>query len=83
MPTPDSRSQWRSWIGCPMTDACMSCLTGVLVVSPRPTTIYQFAAFQLGKVLDAACPEDLCVMPVTITPAHLTSRLRPRGSEAG
>jgi hypothetical protein len=37
-------------------------LDGVLVVSPRPTTIYQFAAFQLGKVLDAACPEGLCVM---------------------
>jgi Uma2 family endonuclease len=37
-------------------------LDGVLVVSPRPTTIHQFAAFQLGKILDAACPEDLCVM---------------------
>jgi Uma2 family endonuclease len=37
-------------------------LDGALVVSPRPTTVHQFAAFQLGKVLDAACPEDLCVM---------------------
>jgi Uma2 family endonuclease len=37
-------------------------LDGVLVVSPRPTTVHQFAAFQLGKILDNACPEDLCVM---------------------
>jgi Uma2 family endonuclease len=37
-------------------------LDGVLVVSPRPTTLHQFAAFQLGKLLDVACPEDLCVM---------------------
>ncbi len=37
-------------------------LDGVLVVSPRPTTVHQFAAFQLGKILDDACPEDLCVM---------------------
>ena len=37
-------------------------LDGVLVASPRPTTIHQFAAFQLGKILDDACPQDLCVM---------------------
>jgi Uma2 family endonuclease len=37
-------------------------LDGVLVVSPRPTTVHQFAAFRLGRILDDACPEDLCVM---------------------
>jgi Uma2 family endonuclease len=37
-------------------------LDGVLVVSPRPTTLHQFTAFQLGKLLDGACPDDLCVM---------------------
>ena len=37
-------------------------LDGVLVVSPRPTTVHQFAAFQLGKILDEACPAELCVM---------------------
>jgi Uma2 family endonuclease len=37
-------------------------LDGVLVVSPRPTTVHQFAAFRLAKILDDACPEDLCVM---------------------
>jgi Uma2 family endonuclease len=37
-------------------------LDGVLVVSPRPTTVHQFTAFQLGKILDEACPEELCVM---------------------
>jgi len=38
-------------------------LDGVLVVSPRPTSIHQLAAFRLAKVLDSACPEDLCVLP--------------------
>jgi Uma2 family endonuclease len=38
-------------------------LDGVLVVSPRPTTVHQFAAFKLAGILDAACPEDLCVVP--------------------
>ncbi len=37
-------------------------LDGVLVVSPRPTTVHQFTAFRLAKILDDACPEDLCVM---------------------
>lgn len=37
-------------------------LDGVLVVSPRPTTVHQFAAFRLGKILDDACPGDLCVL---------------------
>src|SRR5215469_12853904 len=38
-------------------------LDGVLIVSPRPTTIHQYVAFRLAKVLDDACPDDLCVMP--------------------
>jgi Uma2 family endonuclease len=38
-------------------------LDGVLIVSPRPTTVHQFVAMQLLRVLDDACPEDLCVIP--------------------
>jgi Uma2 family endonuclease len=38
-------------------------LDGVLVVSPRPTTVHQFAAARLFRVLDDACPDDLCVLP--------------------
>jgi Uma2 family endonuclease len=38
-------------------------LDGVLVVSPRPTTIHQFVAMRLLRVLADACPEDLCVVP--------------------
>ncbi len=38
-------------------------LDGVLVVSPRPTTIYQVVAGRLYGVLSGACPEDLCVVP--------------------
>jgi Uma2 family endonuclease len=38
-------------------------LDGALVVSPRPTTIHQFAAGRLFRVLDEACPQDLCVLP--------------------
>lgn len=37
-------------------------LDGVLVVSPRPTTIHQFAATRLAALLDAACPDDLCAV---------------------
>ena len=36
---------------------------GVLIVSPRPTMIHQFVAFQIAKMLDDACPSDLCVLP--------------------
>jgi hypothetical protein len=35
-------------------------LDGGLVVSPRPTTIHQFVADRLFRVLDSACPIDLC-----------------------
>ena len=38
-------------------------LSGVLVVSPRPTTIHQVVAGRLYGTLSSACPEDLCVVP--------------------
>jgi Uma2 family endonuclease len=38
-------------------------LDGVLIVSPRPTTVHQFVAMRLLRVLADACPEDLCVVP--------------------
>ena len=38
-------------------------LDGTLVVSPRPTTVHQFVAMRLLRVLADACPEDLCVVP--------------------
>ncbi len=37
-------------------------LDGVLVVSPRPTTIHQLAATRLATLLENACPGDLCVL---------------------
>jgi Uma2 family endonuclease len=38
-------------------------LDGVLIVSPRPTTVHQLAAGRLVMLLGTACPEDLCVVP--------------------
>jgi Uma2 family endonuclease len=38
-------------------------LDGALVVSPRPTTVHQFVAMRLLRVLADACPDDLCVVP--------------------
>jgi Uma2 family endonuclease len=38
-------------------------LDGVLIVSPRPTTVHQFVAMRLLRALADACPEDLCVVP--------------------
>jgi Uma2 family endonuclease len=38
-------------------------LDGVLVVSPRPTTLHQLAAMRLAALLDNACPDGLCVLP--------------------
>ena len=38
-------------------------LDGVLIVSPRPTTIHQVVAGRLYGVLSGACPADLCVVP--------------------
>ena len=37
-------------------------LDGVLVVSPRPTTVHQLASSRLVTELTIACPEDLCVL---------------------
>ena len=37
-------------------------LDGVLIVSPRPTTVHQMSAMRLAAGLYAACPEDLCVV---------------------
>jgi Uma2 family endonuclease len=37
-------------------------MDGVLVVSPRPTTVHQFVATRLIGVLSGACPEGLCVV---------------------
>jgi Uma2 family endonuclease len=38
-------------------------LDGVLIVSPRPTTVHQMSATRLAAALYTACPEDLCVVP--------------------
>jgi Uma2 family endonuclease len=37
-------------------------LDGVLVVSPRPTTVHQLAATKLVTLLENACPDGLCVL---------------------
>jgi Uma2 family endonuclease len=37
-------------------------IDGVLVVSPRPTTIHQLVATRLVPILDKACPQELCVV---------------------
>jgi Uma2 family endonuclease len=37
-------------------------LDGVLIVSPRPTTVHQLAATRLTTLLGNACPDDLCVL---------------------
>ena len=38
-------------------------LDGVLIVSPRPTTVHQVVAGRLLRVLADVCPEGLCVVP--------------------
>jgi Uma2 family endonuclease len=38
-------------------------LDGVLIVSPRPTTVHQFVAMRLLGMLADACPDGLCVVP--------------------
>jgi Uma2 family endonuclease len=38
-------------------------LDGVLIVSPRPTTVHQLAAMRLARLLDDACPDGLLVLP--------------------
>jgi Uma2 family endonuclease len=52
-------------------------LDGVLVVSPRPTTVHQFAAARLFRMLDQACPEDLCVLPEPAVELDSLSELAP------
>jgi Uma2 family endonuclease len=37
-------------------------MDGVLIVSPRPTTVHQLVAMRLATALDKACPDGLCVM---------------------
>lgn len=37
-------------------------LDGVLIVSPRPTTVHQVASVRLATLLENACPADLCVL---------------------
>ena len=50
---------------------------GVLVVSPRPTTVHQFVAWRLGVVLDKACPDGLCVVPEPAVQLDPVSQLSP------
>jgi Uma2 family endonuclease len=52
-------------------------LDGVLVVSPRPTTVHQYVAFRLASLLDRACPGDLCVLPEPAVELDPFSELAP------
>jgi hypothetical protein len=52
-------------------------LDGVLVVSPRPTTVHQFVAFRLASILDQACPQDMCVLPEPAVELDPQSELAP------
>jgi Uma2 family endonuclease len=50
---------------------------GVLVVTPRPTTVHQFVAMRLATALDRACPEDLCVVPEPAVRLDRATELAP------
>ena len=52
-------------------------MDGVLVVSPRPTTVHQFVAGRLHGVLNAVCPEDLCVIPEPAVQLDLRTEFDP------
>jgi Uma2 family endonuclease len=52
-------------------------LDGVLVVSPRPTTVHQFVATRLIGVLSAACPDDLCVVAEPAVQVDAQTELDP------
>jgi Uma2 family endonuclease len=52
-------------------------LDGVLVVSPRPTTVHQFVAGRLFSMLDRDCPEDLCVMAEPAVQLDLRTEFDP------
>jgi Uma2 family endonuclease len=50
---------------------------GVLVVSPRPTTVHQAVAGRLYGVLSAVCPEDYLVVPEPAVQLDPVSQLSP------
>jgi Uma2 family endonuclease len=50
---------------------------GVLVVSPRPTTVHQFVAGRLYGVLSLACPDGLCVVPEPAVELDPVTELSP------
>jgi Uma2 family endonuclease len=52
-------------------------LDGVLVVSPRPTTIHQIVATRLASMLDQACPEDLGVVSEPAVQLDLRTEFDP------
>jgi len=52
-------------------------MDGVLVVSPRPTTVHQFVAGRLHGVLSAVCPEELCVIPEPAVQLDLRTEFDP------
>lgn len=52
-------------------------LDGMLVVSPRPTTVHQAVAGRLYGVLSAACPEDYLVVPEPAVQLDLVTELSP------
>ena len=54
-----SASRSPNWTGCLMTATGTNSFDGVLVVSPRPTTVHQYVATRLASLLDRSCPEDL------------------------
>jgi Uma2 family endonuclease len=48
-------------------------MDGLLIVSPRPSTVHQLAAFRLAVLLSNSCPEGLCVLPEpAVTLSNLT-----------
>src|SRR5271154_5672302 len=50
---------------------------GVLVVSPRPTTVHQAVAGRLANVLDGASPEELAVVPEPAVQLDPVTELSP------
>jgi Uma2 family endonuclease len=52
-------------------------MDGVLVVSPRPTTVHQLVAMRLATALDKACPEGLCVIPEPAVQLDLRTEFDP------
>ena len=50
---------------------------GVLVVSPRPTTVHQAVAGRLHGVLSAVCPEEYLVVPEPAVQLDPVTELSP------